>query len=217
MTSVWNYYLDNRGEVTSWLMTTLWLAAVPLVAGLIIAMPIGWLANRYRWSYPPITSAAGLLYTIPSLVLFLALPELLGTRILSPVNVAIGLTAYTLALLVRTVADGLNSVASDTLNVAAAMGYTGRQGFFAVQLPLAVPVIGAGLRVAAVSNVSLVSVASVIGVTQLGQLFVIGYTENSVPPTILGLIIFVVLALIFDLIILLLVRVLTPWQRVGAR
>jgi osmoprotectant transport system permease protein len=217
MTSVWNYYLDNRGEVTSWLMTTLWLAAVPLVAGLIIAMPIGWLANRYRWSYPPITSAAGLLYTIPSLVLFLALPELLGTRILSPVNVAIGLTAYTLALLVRTVADGLNSVASDTLNVAAAMGYTGRQRFFAVQLPLAVPVIGAGLRVAAVSNVSLVSVASVIGVTQLGQLFVIGYTENSVPPTILGLIIFVVLALIFDLIILLLVRVLTPWQRVGAR
>ncbi|HEY2297663.1 MAG TPA: ABC transporter permease [Jatrophihabitans sp.] len=217
MTSVWDYFTSHRSEIMSWLGTTLWLAAVPLVLGLIIALPVGWLANRYRWSYPPITSAAGLLYTIPSLVLFLTLPALLGTKILAPVNVAVGLTFYTVALLVRTVADGLNSVSSDTLNAAAAMGYTGRQRFFAVQLPLAVPVIGAGLRVAAVSNVSLVSVASVIGVTQLGQLFVIGYTENSVPPTILGLIIFVVLALLFDVIILGAVRLLTPWQRAGMR
>jgi osmoprotectant transport system permease protein len=217
VTSVWDYFTTHRSEVTSWLWTTVWLAAVPLAIGLVVAMPIGWLASRYRWSYPPITSAAGILYTIPSLVLFLALPELLGTKILAPINVAIGLTVYTLALLVRTVADGLNSVAPGTLNAAAAMGYTGRQRFFAVQLPLAIPVIGAGLRVAAVSNVSLVSVASVIGVMQLGQLFVIGYTENSVPPTLLGLIMFVLLALIFDLIILGAVRVLTPWQRVGAR
>src|SRR6478735_11474871 len=194
-----------RNDVMSWLWTTVWLAAIPLVVGLALAMPIGWLASRYRWSYPPVTSAAGILYTIPSLVLFLALPELLGTKILAPINVAVGLTVYTVALLVRTVADGLNSVSPGTLNSAAAMGYTGRQRFFAVQLPLAVPVIGAGLRVAAVSNVSLVSVASVIGVTQLGQLFIDGYTKNSIPPTLLGLILFVLLALAFDSVILLIV------------
>jgi osmoprotectant transport system permease protein len=215
--SVWNYFTDHHGEITSWFWTTLWLAAVPVVVGLVVALPIGWLASRYRWSYPPITSATGLLYTIPSLVMFLVLPGILGTRILDPINVAVGLTVYSIALLVRTVADGLNSVSSGTLDAAAAMGYTGRQRLIAVQLPLAVPVIGAGLRVAAVSNVSLVSVASVIGVTQLGQLFVIGYTEDSVPPTILGLIIFVVLALLFDVIILGLIRALTPWQRAAVR
>lgn len=215
--SVWNYFTDHHGEIISWFWTSVWLAAVPVVVGLALALPIGWLASRYRWSYPPITTATGLLYTIPSLVMFLVLPGILGTKILAPVNVAVGLTVYSVALLVRTVADGLNSVSPATLNAAAAMGYTGRQRLFAVQLPMAVPVIGAGVRVAAVSNVSLVSVASVIGVTQLGQLFVIGYTEDSVPPTILGLIIFILMALVFDLIILAIIRVLTPWQRAAVR
>jgi osmoprotectant transport system permease protein len=214
---LWTYFTDHRSDIMSWLWTTVWLAGIPLVVGLALALPIGWVASRYRWSYPPITSLAGLLYTIPSLVLFLALPGILGTGILSPVNVAVGLTFYTLALLVRTVADGLDSVSPTAMAAASAMGYTDRQRFFAVQLPLAVPVIGAGLRVAAVSNVSLVSVGSVIGVTQLGELFVLGYTYNSVTPTLVGLILFVLLALIFDLIVLAFVRVLTPWQRAGAR
>lgn len=213
--SVWTYFTDHRSDILAWLWTTIWLAAIPLVIGLVLALPIGWIASRYRWSYAPITSGAGLLYTIPSLVLFLLLPGIIGTQILSPINVAVGLTVYTLALLVRTVADGLNSVSPDTLAAASAMGYTSRQRLFAVQLPIAVPVIGAGLRVAAVSNVSLVSVASIIGVTQLGQLFIDGYTKNSIPPTLLGLILFVVLALAFDSVILLIVRVLTPWQRAG--
>lgn len=217
MTEIWQFFVHNRSDIYSWLETTLWLAAVPLLAGLVLAMPLGWLANRYRWSYPPITSLAGILYTIPSLVLFLVLPGILGTRILSPINVAVGLTIYTLALLVRTVADGLNTVEPATLSAASAMGYTGRQRFFAVQLPLAVPVIGAGLRVACVSNVSLISVASIIGVTQLGQLFVIGYGENATAPTLLGLIIFIVLALLFDAGILLAIRLLTPWQRAVPR
>jgi osmoprotectant transport system permease protein len=214
VTAVWRYFTEHHSEVFDWMWTTIWLAAVPVVLGLVIALPIGWVANRYRWSYPPITSGAGILYTIPSLVLFLVLPGLIGTKILSPINVAVGLTVYTVALLVRTVADGLNSVSEDTLASASAMGYTARQRLFAVQLPIAVPVIGAGLRVAAVSNVSLVSVASIIGVTQLGQLFVVGYTQNSIPPTVLGLILFIALALAFDLVILVVIRLLTPWQRV---
>lgn len=213
MTSVWRYFTDHQSDIYSWLWTTVWLAVVPVVAGLVVALPLGWVCSRYRWTYPPITSAAGILYTIPSLVLFIVLPGLLGTRILDPLNVAVALTIYTLALLVRVVADGLNSVSADTLASASAMGYTARQRLFAVQLPIAVPVIGAGVRVAAVSNVSLISVASVIGVSQLGQLFIAGNVSFQIPPIVLGLIMFFLLAIVFDLIILVIIRVLTPWQR----
>jgi osmoprotectant transport system permease protein len=215
--SAWDYFVNHRHDIYDWTLTTVWLAALPLALGLVIALPVGWLASRYRWTYPPIVSGAGLLYTIPSLVLFLVLPGILGTKILAPVNVAVGLTVYTFALLVRVVADGLSSVSGATLDAASAMGYTNRQRLFAVQLPVAVPVIGAGLRVAAVSNVSLISIASIIGVTQLGQLFVTGNTESSTPPTVVGLILFILLALIFDVLILVGIRLLTPWQRAVTR
>jgi ABC-type proline/glycine betaine transport systems, permease component len=210
---VWSYFVDHRGDIGNWTQTTVWLAAVPLAVGLVLALPVGWLANRYRWSYPPIVSGAGLFYTIPSLVLFFVIPGIIGTKILDPVNVAIALSIYTFALLVRVVADGLASVSEETLAAASAMGYTGWQRLVGVQLPIAVPVIGAGLRVAAVSNVSLISVASIIGVTQLGQLFVDGSNLNSIPPIVLGLILFFILALLFDLLILVLIRLLTPWRR----
>jgi osmoprotectant transport system permease protein len=217
MSAVWHYFLNHRQDIIGWTWTTIWLAALPVALGLIIALPIGWVASRYRWSYPPLVSGASILYTIPSLVMFLVLPGILGLKILDPKNVAVALTIYTVALLVRVVSDGLSSVSRETLDSAAAMGYTTRQQFFAVQLPVAVPVIGAGLRVAAVSNVSLVSVASIIGVAQLGQLFIAGDNNTSVPPIVLGLIMFVLLALVFDLLILLAIRLLTPWQRAGAR
>jgi len=211
--NVWDYFRDHQNDVLHWTWTTVWLAAVPLVAGLVIALPIGWLANRFRWTYPPLVTAAGLLYTIPSLVLFVVLPGLLGTKTLDPVNVAVALTVYTVALLVRVVADGLASVSTTTLSAASAMGYTNRQRLFAVELPIAVPVIGAGLRVAAVSNVSLVSVASLLGVAQLGTLFTEGSQLNSLTPILLGLIMIVALALVFDGVILMVMRLLTPWQR----
>lgn len=211
--TVWTYLVDHRSDILSWTWTTVWLAALPLLIGLVLAVPVGWVASRYRWSYPPIVSGAGLMYTIPSIVLFLVLPGLIGTKILAPVNVAIALTVYTLALLVRVVADALSSVSAETMSAAAAMGYTSWQRFWSVQLPVAVPVIGAGLRVAAVSNVSLVSVASIIGVLQLGELFVTSNTLAQVTPALLGLILFVILALLFDAVILLGIRLLTPWRR----
>jgi osmoprotectant transport system permease protein len=216
MGDAWNYLFDHRDEIQSWTGTTLWLAVLPVVIGLALALPVGWLAYRYRWSYPPIVSGAGLLYTIPSLLLFVALPGLLGTKILDPKNVAVALTIYTFALLVRIVADGLSSVAPATLDAASAMGYTTFQRLVKVQLPIAVPVIGAGMRVAAVSNVSLISVASAIGVTQLGNLFVDGFRQGRTPPTIVGLVLFLVIALVFDALILLAIRLLTPWRRAVA-
>ena len=211
--NVWDYFRDHQSDILHWTWTTVWLAAVPLAVGLVIALPIGWLANRVRWTDPPLVTIAGLLYTIPSLVLFLVLPAILGTQILAPVNVAVALTVYTVALLVRVVADGLASVSATTLSAASAMGYTNRQRLFAVELPIAVPVIGAGLRVAAVSNVSLVSVASLLGVAQLGTLFTDGSQQNSLTPILLGLIMIIVLALLFDGVILAVMRLLTPWQR----
>jgi osmoprotectant transport system permease protein len=209
----WAYFTHNRSEILTWLRTTVWLAVVPLLVGLGLSLPVGWLASRHRWSYPPIVTLGGLLYTIPSIVLFLALPGILGTKILDPVNVAIALTVYCVALLVRVVADGLRAVDPDTLEAASAMGYTDRQRFLAVQLPLAIPVIGAGLRVAAVSNVSLIAVASTLGVSQLGSLFTIGNTTGDTAPIWVGLVLFILLALVFDALILLGVRLATPWRR----
>jgi osmoprotectant transport system permease protein len=213
MADIWTYARHHQSDLLHWTWTTVWLAGLPLLIGLLVALPFGWLANRHRWTYAPLVSAAGVLYTIPSLVLFVTLPGIIGTKILNPVNVAVALTVYTVALLVRVVADGLASVPPETFAAASAMGHTGWQRLIAVELPIAVPVIGAGLRVAAVSNVSLVSVASIIGVPQLGQLFIDGNQRGVLTPILLGLILIIVLALVFDAVILLAVRVLTPWAR----
>lgn len=213
MTALWDYLRDNHAEIQSWAATTLWLSLLPLVAGLALALPAGWLAARHAWTRDALIAASGALYTIPSLVLFLVLPELLGTKILSPVNVGVALTIYVFALLVRTVTDALTAVPSELLAAATAIGHSSLQRLWAVQLPVATPVIAAGLRVAAVSNVSLISVASIIGVSQLGQLFTLGESTETLTPIVLGLIFFVVLAFLYDGAILALAKILTPWRK----
>jgi osmoprotectant transport system permease protein len=210
-----SWFRDHLGEVLGLTVQHIYLAGVPLVLGLLIALPLGWLASRYRGLYPVLIIGTGLLYTIPSLALFIMLPLLLGTRILDPVNVVIAMTIYTVALLVRTVADGLGSVSEDVNQSATAMGYQRTRRFISVELPLAVPVISAGLRVAAVSNVSIVSVAALIGVPQLGSLFTDGFNRAFLDPIIVGVVACVLLALLFDGAILGLTRVATPWQRAG--
>ncbi len=207
------WFLDHIPEVLRLAWTHAYLAGIPLVVGLVLALPLGWLARRYPWLYAPFTAGFGLLYTIPSLALFVMLPLFTGYGILSPVNVVIALSLYTLALLVRTVADGLGAVPDHVQNAATAMGYTRGKRFFAIELPLAVPVIAAGLRVAAVSNVSIVSVGTIIGVQQLGLLFSDGFNRDFYDPLVVGIIGCVVLALLFDGVIILLARLLTPWQR----
>lgn len=207
---------DHWGEIFTLARSHVWLAGVPLILGLLIALPLGWAARRWSRVYPVLITTSGLLYTIPSLALFVLMPIILGTKVLNPLNVVIALTLYTVALLVRTVADGLGSVPDSTLQAARAMGYKGFRRFFGVELPLAVPVIAAGLRVAAVSNVSIVSVASLIGVSQLGNLLTDGYDRFITAEIVAGIVACVVLALIFDGLILLGQRLLTPWQRAQA-
>jgi osmoprotectant transport system permease protein len=207
------YFKQHHDEIISWLGNHVWLSALPVLLGLIIALPLGWLANRYRWLYAPLISIAGLLYTIPSIALFVVLPGLLGTKVLDPINVAVALTIYTVALLVRVVADGLASVPEDVAQAATAMGYKRFQRLVAVELPIAVPVIAAGLRVASVSNVSLVAVAATIGVPELGQLFTNGFQLSYFAPILIGILLCVALALVFDTVIVLTTRALTPWRR----
>jgi osmoprotectant transport system permease protein len=209
------WFLDHRAEVLDLAVRHLYLAGVPLLIGLLLALPLGWLARRFRPLYPPLIIGTGLLYTIPSLALFILMPGFIGTQILDPVNVLIAMTIYTIALLVRTVADGLGAVPDDVNQAATAMGYGRVARFFKVELPLAVPVISAGLRVAAVSNVSIVSVAAIIGVAQLGSLFTDGFSRSFLDPIVVGIIACVVLALLLDIVIVAATWLLTPWQRAG--
>ena len=204
---------DNWRTVLDLARDHLYLAGVPLVIGLALSLPLGWAAKRWSRSYPAIITTTGLLYTIPSLALFVIMPIILGTKILDPVNVVVAMTIYTVALLVRTVADGLKAVPDHIEQAATAMGYKGVRRLFGVELPLAVPVIASGLRVAAVSNVSIVSVASLIGVAQLGDLLVDGYNRVIWGELVTGVVACIVLALFLDGVIVVGTRVLTPWRR----
>ena len=219
---MFSYFNSHRAEILGYLWNHFYLSVIPVLIGLVLAVPLGWVASRYRWSYSPLITIAGLLYTIPSLVLFVVMPGILGTKILSVVNVIVALTIYAVALLVRVVADGLNSVSSDTRQAATAMGYRAGGRFFAVELPLAIPVIAAGVRVATVSNVSLVAVATLIGTAQLGTLFDEGlqFSQTGGPwvsPLLIGLILSVLLALALDAVVQLIGRSLTGWRRAAAR
>jgi osmoprotectant transport system permease protein len=210
----WLRYLDQNGQqILQWLWFHTWLSVVPVVLGLAISLPLGWVARRFRWTYAPLVTLSGLLYTIPSIALFVILPGILGLGILDPLNVAVALTLYTVALLVRVVADGLASVPDDVTQAASAMGYRPLQRLLAVELPIAVPVVAAGLRVAVVSNVSLVAVAATIGVPELGQLFTICFQLAYIVPIGIGIVLCVALAMALDLVVVMLTRMLTPWTR----
>ena len=205
----------NLPQIRDLTLEHLFFALPPVVIGLVLAVPLGWLANRTRVGRTLMINIAGLLYTVPSLALFVLLPPILGTRILDASNVIIALTVYTLALLVRTVADALTAVPQVVVNAATAMGYGPLRRFAAVELPLSVPVILAGLRVAAVSSISLVTVGALLGFGGLGKMFTDGFQRGIPVEIVTGIVLVLLLALVIDGLLLLLGRVLTPWDRVG--
>lgn len=207
------WIIDHLGQILDLAQRHALLAGLPLLLGLLISIPLGWLARLAPAIQPVALAGTGLLYTIPSLALFILMPLILGTKILDPINVIVAMTIYTVALLVRTVVDGLASVPPEVDAAASAMGVTGLRRLVTVQLPLAIPVIAAGLRVAAVSNVSIVSIASIIGLSQLGDLLVDGYNRDIPGALWAGIIASLLLALLFDLVITMLARALTPWRR----
>lgn len=210
-------YLEvNHERVIEALGQHVWLALLPVVLAFAVSLPLGALAVRFGWLRHPMLTASSIIYTIPSLALLLLLPGLIGTSILDPTNVVVALTLYSLALLVRTVSDALASVDDTVLEASTAMGYRPARRWLTVELPLALPVILAGLRVATVANVSMVSMAALIGIGGLGQLFTRGFQLGFyAPPIVIGLVLSVLLAVVADLAIVAVQRTLTPWTRAG--
>ncbi len=208
----YDWLISEAGAIAGLFWSHLVLSVLPILIGLALALPLGWAAQRSGRLKSGFLGAAGLLYTIPALALFVLLPKLLGTKILDPVNVLVALTLYTLALLVRTVSDGLDSVPEDTLRAADAMGYRPLHRLLSVELPIAVPVIAANLRVAVVSNVSVVSVAALVGTHQLGVLFTEGMQLQFLTPIVAGIVLCLLLAALLDGVVILAARRLTSWQ-----
>lgn len=212
-----DYITNNSSLILEAFGQHIMLALVPVLLGIVIALPLGYLAVRYRTLYYPLVNVSSLLYAIPSLALFLILPGILGTKVLSPINIIVALSIYTVALLVRVVADGLTSVDATVTQAASAMGYRRVHRLIGVELPIALPVMLAGLRVATVANISIVSVGALIGVGGLGALFTRGLQLHYVDPIIVGIVLSVLLAAVCDTSIVLIQRRLTPWSRAGGR
>jgi osmoprotectant transport system permease protein len=202
--------LDTIGEL---MLVHLGLSVPAVILSFVISIPLGWTAHRYAWSRGILLSISALLYAIPSLALFIALPALTGFGLRSPLNLVIALTIYGVAVMVRTAADAFDSVSPDVRQSATALGYSASGRFWGVELPLAGPVLLSGLRVVIVSTVSLATVGAVIGVPSLGSLFTDGFQRGIQAEIIAGIVATIVLALALDLIAVLLGRMLLPWTR----
>ncbi|MDQ4501969.1 ABC transporter permease subunit [Sinomonas sp. ASV322] len=206
----------NFGRILSLAGQHLVLAVVPLVLGLVISLPLAQLVRRRRAWRTALLTVSSVLYTVPSLALFIILPVVLGTRILDPANVIVALTVYAVALLVRSALDALESVDGELSLAATALGHTPVTRYFSVDLPLSLPVLIAGLRAISVSNVSLVSVAALVGMPNLGILFTEGLQRDFVTEIVVGLVAILVLALLLDVVLVVVGRLLSPWARLGA-
>lgn len=210
-------YLLNHLD-TAWALTLihLRLSLIPIALGLLIAVPLGSLVWRHTTLRRITTLTASIIFTIPSLALFVVLPLIIPTRILDEANVIVALTLYTTALLVRSIPEALDAVDGRVRDAASAVGYTRLRQLVRVELPLSLPVLIAGLRVVAVSNISMVAVGSVIGIGGLGTWFTEGYQSDKSDQIIAGIIAIFALAIVIDMIILLAGRAITPWARVKA-
>ncbi|GAB3706900.1 ABC transporter permease [Mariniluteicoccus flavus] len=213
----WAWIQRNAPEIASTAGLHVVLSVLPVLIGLAFALPVGWLIHRTGRTSSLWLALVGLLYAVPSVALFVTMPLVLGTQILNPANIVVALSIYTFALLVRNVADGFASVDPAVRQSAIAMGYGPGRRVLGVELPLAMPVILAGLRVATVSTISLVSVGAVIGMGALGQYFDQGFREGFTTPILVGIVAILVLALVADALIVFLQRVLLPWHGLRAR
>jgi osmoprotectant transport system permease protein len=199
----------------AWMLTVihLRLSLVPVLAGLAIALPWGVLAWRRALLRRLTTVTASVVFTIPSLALFVVLPLVIPTRILDEANVIVALTLYTTALMVRVVLEALDAVPQQVRDAASAIGYRPITRLLKVELPLSIPVLVAGLRVVVVTNISMVSVGAVIGIGGLGTWFTEGYQANKSDQIVAGIIAILMLAFVVDMLILLAGQLATPWAR----
>ena len=189
------------------------LSGIPILVGFAASLPLGWVASRVTWLRGILLSVFNVLYTIPALALFVVLPGLLGTKILDEINVVVALAIYATAMMLRGTVDAFGSVSGDVLQSATAQGFSAVSRFWTVQFPLAGPVLLANLRVVSVSTVSLLSVAALVGSGGLGYLFTNGYSRSFIDEIVIGIVFTVLLALVFDAILVVAGRLLMPWSR----
>ena len=210
----WQWVFDHLDDIWEQTVEHLWLTVIAITVGLLISLGLSAYVLSNRRAYGPITWTTGVLYTIPSLALFAFLVPITG---LSVLTAEIGLVSYTLLILVRNIVAGVDGVPASVLEAAVGMGYTRRELFFRVQLPLAMPVIITGVRIAAVTTIGLVTVTALIGQGGLGFFILRGlsllFSPIGTTQIVVGTVLSVVLALAIDLALVGTQRVLTPWAR----
>jgi osmoprotectant transport system permease protein len=185
-----------------------------VLLGFLIAFPLALLAARYRRLYPPVIGVTGVLYTIPSIALFVFLIPWTG---LSRTTALVPLVAYTLLILIRNIVAGLDGIPPEVREAAEGMGYRRTRQLFSVELPLALPAIVAGLRIATVTTIGLITVTALIGQGGLGQFMIDGFQRDFRTPLTVGIILSVVLAVIADLLLVGAQRLVSPWARAERR
>ena len=209
-----SWALSNASMLAHLTGQNAYLALMPVLIGLVISVPLGIVCVRYGWLYPPVLSLTSVLYALPALALFVVLIAYTG---LTDTTVMIPLAVYSLAVIFPSVVDGLRSVPDPVRQAAVAMGFGTWRRLATVELPIATPVVIAGLRIAAVSSISLVSVGQLIGIGGLGYLFVDGEQRSFTTEIVTGIVLIIVLSLVTDFVLVLARRWLTPWQRGRSR
>jgi osmoprotectant transport system permease protein len=206
----WPWVSDHLDEIRSRLGEHVELTLLAVGFGLLIALPLALLSVRFRRAYGPTIAVTGVLYTIPSLALFALLLPITG---LSRLTAVIPLTAYTLLILIRNIVTGLDAVPPEVKEAADGMGYTRARRMLRVELPLALPAIVTGIRIALVTTIGLVTVAALIGQGGLGALMLDGLNRDFRTPLTVGIVLSLGFAVVADLLLVLLLRVATPWRR----
>lgn len=210
----WQWVVTHLREIAELTVEHIQLTLIAVGIGLAISLPLAIQCYRNRRIRAPVVRFTGLLYSIPSLALFALLVPYTG---LSTTTAEVGLVSYTLLILIRNTVAGLEGVPVEVSEAALGMGFTDRQILWRVRLPLALPVIVAGVRIATVTTIGLVTVTALIGKGALGSLILMGLNRSFPTPILVGAGLSVVLALAADAFLLGLQHVLTPWSRRGAR
>lgn len=206
----WDWIGTHLDDIAELLGDHVVLTLVPVILGLVISLPLAIAAaGRPRLS-TAVLSVTSVLYTIPSLALFVLLLPFTG---LSRTTAVIALTVYTLVILVRNAITGLEGVPRDVREAAEAMGYRRSRRLLRVDIPLALPVIIAGVRIATVSTIGLVTISAFIGQGGLGRLFLDGFRRNFLTPVVVGFVLSLVLAVLADVLLLVAQRMATPWAQ----
>lgn len=220
----WEWVGANGQRILELTLNHLYQAVVPVAVGATLALPVAYYASRRRAPRGgrrpgalAMTYLSSLLYTIPSIALFVLMPLILGTSIISPLNVLVALSVYSFSLMVRAGVDAFDSVPDDLYESVRSLGCTPAQARRELVFPLAAPVLLAGLRVATVANIAMVSVGALIGVPSLGTLFTDGLARNIPSEILVGVLLSLALAFVLDGAILLLTRALTPWRAAEGR